>query len=311
MTEIAALEQGFLSRGFITSNEFSTALQLVMALQKPLLIEGPAGVGKTESAKVLADVLGTRLIRLQCYEGLDASSALYEWNYPRQMLRIRMTENESSSLSEREAHIFSEAFLLKRPLLEAITQDKPCVLLIDEVDRADEAFEAFLLELLAEFQVTIPELGTIKATHRPYVILTSNRSRELSDALRRRCLYLWQSYPSFEQEVQILHARLPGIADRLALQIALVMTELRELPFHKVPGVAETLDWGMALMSLHKDSLDLETVARTRGCILKAREDWQMLEGNLPKLERVWNEKIGERERELETDFGYGNVTVR
>jgi MoxR-like ATPase len=311
MTDIAALEQGFLSRGFITSNEFSTALQLVMALQKPLLIEGPAGVGKTESAKVLADVLGTRLIRLQCYEGLDASSALYEWNYPRQMLRIRMTENESSSLSEREAHIFSEAFLLKRPLLEAITQDKPCVLLIDEVDRADEAFEAFLLELLAEFQVTIPELGTIKAVHRPYVILTSNRSRELSDALRRRCLYLWQSYPSFEQEVQILHARLPGISARLALQIALVMTELRELPFHKVPGVAETLDWGMALMSLHKDALDLETVARTRGCILKAREDWQMLEGNLPKLERVWNEKIGERERELETDFGYGNVTVR
>jgi MoxR-like ATPase len=311
MTDIAALEQGFLSRGFITSNEFSTALQLVMALQKPLLIEGPAGVGKTESAKVLADVLGTRLIRLQCYEGLDASSALYEWNYPRQMLRIRMTENESSSLSEREAHIFSEAFLLKRPLLEAITQDKPCVLLIDEVDRADEAFEAFLLELLAEFQVTIPELGTIKAAYRPYVILTSNRSRELSDALRRRCLYLWQSYPSFEQEVQILHARLPGIGDRLALQIALVMTELRELPFHKVPGVAETLDWGMALMSLHKDALDLETVARTRGCILKAREDWQMLEGNLPKLERVWNEKIGERERELETDFGYGNVTVR
>jgi MoxR-like ATPase len=311
MTDIAALEQGFLSRGFITSNEFSTALQLVMALQKPLLIEGPAGVGKTESAKVLADVLGTRLIRLQCYEGLDASSALYEWNYPRQMLRIRMTENESSSLPEREAHIFSEAFLLKRPLLEAITQDKPCVLLIDEVDRADEAFEAFLLELLAEFQVTIPELGTIKATHRPYVILTSNRSRELSDALRRRCLYLWQSYPSFEQEVQILHARLPGIGDRLALQIALVMTELRELPFHKVPGVAETLDWGMALMSLHKDALDLETVARTRGCILKAREDWQMLEGNLSKLERVWNEKIGERERELDTDFGYGNVTVR
>ena len=311
MTEIATLEQGFLSRGFITSSEFSTALQLVMALQKPLLIEGPAGVGKTESAKVLADVLGTRLIRLQCYEGLDASSALYEWNYPRQMLRIRMTENESSSLSERESQIFSEAFLLKRPLLEAITQDKPCVLLIDEVDRADEAFEAFLLELLAEFQVTIPELGTIKAVHRPYVILTSNRSRELSDALRRRCLYLWQSYPSFEQEVQILHARLPGIGDRLALQIALVMTELRELPFHKVPGVAETLDWGMALMSLHKDALDLETVARTRGCILKAREDWQMLEGNLPKLERVWNEKIGERERELETDFGYGNVTVR
>ncbi len=308
---IETLQERFQARGFVTSDEFATALQLVMALQKPLLIEGPAGVGKTESAKVLADALGTKLIRLQCYEGLDASSALYEWNYTKQMLRIKLTESDASSVASREAQIFGDAFLLKRPLLEAITQDAPPVLLIDEVDRADEAFEAFLLELLAEFQITVPELGTIKATHRPYVILTSNRSRELSDALRRRCLYLWQSYPTLEQEVRILHARIPGISERLANQIARTMAELRNLPFHKVPGVAETLDWALALMSFHRDALDAETVARTRGCILKAREDWLMLEGNLPKLERIWNEKIGERTRELETDFGYGNVTVR
>jgi MoxR-like ATPase len=305
------LRQGFLDRGFVTSDEFATALQLVMALEKPLLIEGPAGVGKTESAKVLAQALGTRLIRLQCYEGLDAASALYEWNYPKQMLRIRLTENDtSSSLEMREAQIFSEQFLLKRPLLEAITQDTAPVLLIDEVDRADEAFEAFLLELLAEFQITVPELGTIRATHRPFVILTSNRSRELSDALRRRCLYLWQSYPTVKQELQILEARLPGISERLASQITRFMAALRQLPFHKVPGVAETLDWALALMKLHRDALDAETVTLTRGCILKAREDWTMLESNLEKLQVIWNEDIGSRAH-LETDFGIGNVTVR
>ena len=211
----------------------------------------------------------------------------------------------------REAQIFSEPFLLKRPLLEAITQDRAPVLLIDEVDRADEAFEAFLLELLAEFQITVPELGTIKATHRPFVILTSNRSRELSDALRRRCLYLWQSYPSLEQEIRILHARIPGITERLANQIARVMVELRAMPFHKVPGVAETLDWALALMSLHKDALDQKSLQITRGCILKAREDWGLLEGKMDKLEAVWNEQIGERYAAHETDFGIGNVTVR
>jgi MoxR-like ATPase len=305
-----ALREAFQARGFVTSDEFGTALELLMALQKPLLIEGPAGVGKTESAKVLADALGTKLIRLQCYEGLDASSALYEWNYPKQMLRIRLTENDSSRVEEREAQIFSEPFLLKRPLLEAITQERAPVLLIDEVDRADEAFEAFLLELLAEFQITIPELGTIRAQQRPFVILTSNRSRELSDALRRRCLYLWQSYPSLEQETQILHARLPGISSRLADQIARVMQNLRELPFHKVPGVAETLDWGLALMSLHAEHLDAETLRRTRGCILKAREDWALLDGKIDRLAPIWNETIGERKAVIETDFGYGNVTV-
>lgn len=306
-----ALQQAFNDRGYVTSTEFATALELLVLLQKPLLIEGPAGVGKTESAKILADALGTKLIRLQCYEGLDSSSALYEWNYPKQMLRIRLTESDSSKLEEREAQIFSEPFLLKRPLLEAITQDKPPVLLIDEVDRSDEAFEAFLLELLAEFQITIPELGTIKAVHRPLVILTSNRSRELSDALRRRCLYLWQHYPSLAQETQILHARLPDISSRLAAQIARVMQSLRDLPFHKVPGVAETLDWGLALMSLHSDHLDARIVQRTRGCILKAREDWVLLDKHLPQLEAVWNETIVERHEKLETDFGIGQVTIR
>ncbi len=306
---IADLRAGFAARGFVTSDDFAVALQLMLSLEKPLLIEGPAGVGKTESAKVLAEALGTRLIRLQCYEGLDVSSALYEWNYPKQMLRIRLTEGQGS-LEEREAQIFSDAFLLKRPLLEAITQEVAPVLLIDEVDRADEAFEAFLLELLAEFQISIPELGTVKAKSRPRVILTSNRSRELSDALRRRCLYLWQSYPTVSQELEILRARLPSINPRLALQIANLMEALRRLPFHKVPGVAETLDWALALMNLHHEALDAKTVLLTRGCILKAREDWVLLENNLPALEKIWNDKIGQR-KPFETDFGIGTVTTR
>ncbi|GAA3993961.1 MoxR family ATPase [Deinococcus rubellus] len=309
--EIQRLEAAFEQQGYVVSEEFGIALELMLALEKPLLIEGPAGVGKTESAKVLAQALGTRLIRLQCYEGLDASSALYEWNYPKQMLRIRLTDADASSLEEREAQIFSESFLLKRPLLDAITQDVAPVLLIDEVDRADEAFEAFLLELLAEFQITVPELGTIRAKERPRVILTSNRSRELSDALRRRCLYVWQGYPAREQELQILHARLPGISERLSQQIVSVMSTLRALPFHKVPGVAEALDWGTALMSLHAGQLDARTVRLTRGCILKAREDWTLLEGKMHLLEPIWNETIGERQAAPESNFGYGNVSVR
>ncbi|GGR26416.1 AAA family ATPase [Deinococcus ruber] len=312
MTDVSVLRAAFQERGYVTSDEFATALELMLALEKPLLIEGPAGVGKTESAKVLAGALGTRLIRLQCYEGLDASSALYEWNYPRQMLRIRLTEgSREGSVAEREAQIFSEDFLLKRPLLEAITQDASPVLLIDEIDRADEAFEAFLLELLSDFQISIPELGTVRATHRPRVILTSNRSRELSDALRRRCLYLWQGYPSPEQELLILHARLPGISARLSEQIVAVMATLRALPFHKVPGVAEALDWGLALMSLHAGHLDARTVQLTRGCIFKAREDWTLLEGRMALLEPIWNEAIGKRPALPESDFGYGNVSVR
>lgn len=300
------MRERFAQCGYIGSEEFGVALELMLALEKPLLIEGPAGVGKTESAKVLADILQTRLIRLQCYEGLDAASALYEWNYPKQLLRIRLTENAQSSVESREAQIFGEEFLLKRPLLEAITQPRAPVLLIDEIDRADEAFEAFLLELLGEFQVTIPELGTIRARERPAVILTSNRSRDLSDALRRRCLYLWIDYPSREREVSILHARLPGINERLAEQIASFMEYLRAQPFQKIPGVAESLDWALALMRLHRDSLDARTLEETAGCILKTQEDLEMLRARHGSF---WNaEPAAPQPSSPEADYGVGSV---
>jgi MoxR-like ATPase len=271
------IRDGFLKQRYIASDEFTTGFQLMLALEKPLLIEGPAGVGKTESAKVLADVLGTKLIRLQCYEGLDAASTLYEWNYPKQLLRIRLTENQDVPVDAREAQIFSEEFMLRRPLLEAILQDRAPVLLIDEIDRADEAFEAFLLEVLGEFQVTIPELGTVRAKERPAVIITSNRMRELSDALRRRCLYLWLDYPDFEREISILKTRIPEIDARLAQQIAAFMRFLREQPLQKVPGVVEALDWGMALVKLHRNALDEATLELTRGCVVKVQEDWEFL----------------------------------
>ncbi|MBO2531683.1 MAG: ATPase [Thermoactinomycetaceae bacterium] len=261
-----------------------TALHLVSTLEKPLLVEGPAGVGKTEIAKVLAAVLDTRLVRLQCYEGLDVHTALYEWNYPKQMLHIRLTENSGATVEEREREIFSPSFLLRRPLLEAISaEEKSPVLLIDEVDRADEEFEAFLLEILGEFQVTIPELGTIRARHKPYVVLTSNRTRELSDALRRRCLYLWIPYPDPEKEIRILEAKLPGIRRRLAEQIARVMARIRTMALHKVPGVSESLDWARALMALHRGELDRDSVRETLGCLVKDQEDWEALEGELEK----------------------------
>jgi MoxR-like ATPase len=311
--EAGTIRARFLERAFIVNDAFATALQLVLALEKPILIEGPAGVGKTESAKVLADVLGSRLIRLQCYEGLDALTALYEWNYPRQMLRIRMTEAEGASLEEREAQIFGEQFLLKRPLLEAITQDRPPVLLIDEVDRADEAFEAFMLEVLGEWQVTIPELGTIRAAHRPYVVLTSNRTRELSDALRRRCLFFWLPYPTLDEEIAILHARIPGLADRLARQIAEAMQVLRTLPLQKAPGVAESLDWARALVSLHRDHLDRATIEQTLGCVLKVREDHDVLASQPAALEPVLTGAAGGHEAGgygLDTDFGFGKVST-
>lgn len=271
-------------RNYIADLPMATALRLVMALQKPLLVEGPAGVGKTQVAKTLAEVLDTRLIRLQCYEGLDTAQALYEWNYPKQMLHIRLTENSGESVAQREAEIFSEGYLLRRPLLEAISQDRPPVLLIDEIDRTDEEFEAFLLELLAEFQITIPELGTLKARHRPYVILTSNRSRELSDALRRRCLYLWQNYPGFEKEVEIIRAKLPGINERLAQKIAAVVAHLRELPLNKAPGVAESLDWAEALVSLHKESLDTGALEQTWGVIIKDKDDLALVETHKARI---------------------------
>jgi MoxR-like ATPase len=306
------IAERFAERGYVAKDDFATALELMVALEKPLLIEGPSGVGKTESAKVLAAVLGTRLIRLQCYEGLDATSALYEWNYPKQLLRIRLTEEEATSPEAREAQIFSESFLLKRPLLEAITEERAPVLLIDEIDRADEAFEAFLLELLGEFQITIPELGTIRARERPLVIITSNRTRELSDAFRRRCLYLWIDYPNTREEIAILHARLPNIDERLAEQIARFMEWMRAQPFEKVPGVAESLDWALALIRLHRDVIDEATLEQTRGCILKVRGDWELLRAQhaayAPLLTRAGAN--GDPQSTVEPDYGIGSVTA-
>ncbi len=277
--KIQALMEG---AAYITDPAVSTAVHLALTLGKPLLVEGHAGVGKTEIAKVLARMLDTKLIRLQCYEGLDTATALYEWNYPKQLLRIKLEERETRSVAEKEADIFSAPFLLRRPLLQAITEDgRPPVLLVDELDRADLEFESFLLEVLSDFQVTIPEIGTISATHRPHVVLTSNRSRDLSDALRRRCLYLWIDYPSFDKEVRILKTKVPGINERLAGQIARAMQSLRRMKLAKVPGVAETLDWAAALAALHADHLDAELVRQTLGCILKEVEDVKRLEADL------------------------------
>ncbi|CEH30907.1 ATPase [Aneurinibacillus migulanus] len=285
-TNIMSIEQAFREQGYVTDRSTATALHLVKALKKPLLVEGPAGVGKTEIAKVLARVLDTRLIRLQCYEGLDVNTALYEWNYQKQLLHLKLTEQSKMTPAEREAEIFSSDFLLRRPLLEAISDaDASPVLLIDEVDRADEEFEAFLLELLAEFQITVPELGTLRAKHRPYVILTSNRTRDLSEALRRRCLYHWISYPEPEKEKEILASRLPGIDTRLAGQIVSIMERIRRMPLDKIPGVAESLDWAHALTVLHQGELNVQTVKETLGCIAKDLEDWKQIE---QALEEGW-----------------------
>jgi len=308
---VEELRERFAERGFVVDEEFATAIDLMLALEKPLLIEGPAGVGKTESAKVLAEVLDTRLIRLQCYEGLDAASALYEWNYPKQLLHIRLTEGSKVSPETREAEIFSNDFLLRRPLLEAIMQEKPPVLLIDEIDRADEAFEAFLLELLGEFQVTIPEIGTIRAQARPHVIVTSNRTRDLSDALRRRCLYLWIGYPTRDEELAILHARLPGIDARLAVQIVRFMEWMREQPFQKVPGVAESLDWALALVRLHRDALDEEALQQTLGCILKVQEDWELLRKERAQYQPLLSNGSAQQAAVPEADYGIGTVRMR
>jgi len=260
-------------QGYIADRELATSVHLSVVLQKPLLIEGEAGVGKTEVAKVMARSLRTDLIRLQCYEGLDVHTALYEWNYQRQMLRIKLEEASGRPVEEKEHVIFSEPFLLKRPLLQAITAERAPVLLIDEVDRADEEFEAFLLEVLSDFQVSIPEIGTIRARHIPYVVLTSNRTRELSDALRRRCLYLWIDYPPFEKELTIVHTKIPAINESLANQICAFMQLVRTTDLSKVPGIAETLDWSAALLALHRDHLDAAAVEETLGCLCKDQED--------------------------------------
>jgi MoxR-like ATPase len=278
--EIGALLAAMERQGYIADPAIATALFLATELRRPLLVEGDAGVGKTEIAKVLARLLQTELIRLQCYEGLDVSTALYEWNYQRQMLRLRLAEREGRSAGEIEELIFGRSYLLERPLLRAITRrDGPPVLLVDEIDRADEGFEAFLLEVLSDFQVTIPELGTIRAEHVPYVVLTSNRSREIGDALRRRCLYLYIEHPSLAKEVRILRTRVPGASTRLAEEIGRFMQELRRRPLSRMPGVAETIDWAQALLCLHRDHLDAATVKQTLGCILKDQHDLHELGG--------------------------------
>ena len=260
---------------YVAGETLVTALSLALDLGRPLLLEGEAGVGKTEVAKALAAVLDTRLIRLQCYEGLDATTAIYEWNYQRQLLAIKASERENVSAAQAEAHVFSERYLLRRPLLEAIGEPRPCVLLIDEIDRADEEFEAYLLEVLSDFQITVPEIGTIAATSIPHVVLTSNGTRELSDALRRRCLYCYVELPSMEHELAILRRRLPGIEPALAAQIARFVRGLREEDLEKRPGVAETLDWAGALMGLDIQALDPRSkrLHTTLICLLKTEAD--------------------------------------
>jgi MoxR-like ATPase len=271
---VDAIVSGFERLGYVADRSLATALYLVTKLRKPILVEGHAGLGKTEIAKVLASFLGTRLIRLQCYEGLDVSSAVYEWNYQKQLLAIKIEEGSNKSVEEKEKHIFSREFLLERPLLQSIVvEDSAPVLLIDEIDRADEAFEAFLLELLSDYQITIPEMGTIHAKHVPYVVLTSNRSRELGDALKRRCLYQWIDYPNLEKEMKIVRTRLPGIEEELARQVVGYVQSVRGLTLSKPPGVAETLDCAQALLALGKVRMDAAAIDETLGCISKSVED--------------------------------------
>ena len=275
MTEQIRSVQAAMERwGYIAEPEIATAVYLAREMGKPLLVEGEAGVGKTEIAKVLARMLSTELVRLQCYEGLDTNTALYEWNYQRQLLRLKIAERESQDPAKLEDLIFGREYLLERPLLRAITRrEGPAVLLIDEIDRADEGFEAFLLELLSDFQITIPELGTIRAEHVPVVVLTSNRSREIGDALRRRCLYLYVEHPGFEKELRILRGKVPAVSEQLATTITRFVQKLRGQPLRKLPGVAETLDWAQALSRLHRDALDAETARATLGCLLKDEQD--------------------------------------
>jgi MoxR-like ATPase len=279
---------------YVTDRGLAVAVFLALKLQRPLFLEGEAGVGKTEIARTLAQGLNTQLIRLQCYEGLDINHAVYEWNHSRQLLEIRLME--ASDTVDRESvatDLFSEKFLIKRPLLQAIDEshDKSPVLLIDELDRADEEFEGFLLELLADFQITIPELGTYRAAHPPIVIITSNRTREIHDALKRRCLYYWIDYPDYQKELQIVTTKIPGAPRQLAQQVTGFIQELRETELYKIPGVSETLDWTAALMALNQDRLDPQVIDDTLGIMLKYQDDIQLVRGEPVKamLERSQN----------------------
>jgi MoxR-like ATPase len=267
---IEDVEIALRAQSYLPERGLATSLFLSLAIGKPLLLEGEAGVGKTEAAKALAAASGARLIRLQCYEGLDVAHAVYEWNYARQLLHIRAAQE--GTVSEQE--LFGPEYLIRRPLLEAIASEEPVVLLIDEIDRADDEFEAFLLEVLSDFQITIPEVGTITAARRPAVILTSNRTRELHDALKRRCLFHWVTHPSLEREVEIVRLRVPGVSERLAAQAAAFVASLRVLDLAKPPGVAETVDWASALAVLGCEELDPVTVEQTLGSVLKYREDF-------------------------------------
>jgi len=283
--QIRSMQAAMERWGYVAEPEIATAVYLSREMRKPLLVEGEAGVGKTEIAKVLARMLSTELVRLQCYEGLDTNTALYEWNYQRQLLRLKIAERESRNPDQLEDLIFGREYLLERPLLRAITRrEGPAVLLIDEIDRADEGFEAFLLELLSDFQITIPELGTIRAEHVPVVVLTSNRSREIGDALRRRCLYLYVEHPGFDKELRILRGKVPAVSEQLAATITRFVQKLRGQQLRKLPGVAETLDWAQALVRLHRDALDAETARATLGCLLKDEQD----------IKAASEEKLGE-----------------
>jgi MoxR-like ATPase len=278
------LERALLEHSYLPERGLSAALFVSLAIRKPLLLEGEAGVGKTELAKALAAAAGARLIRLQCYEGLDVAHAVYEWNYARQLLHLRAAQE--GAVDERE--LFGPEYLIRRPLLEAIASEEPVVLLIDEIDRADDEFEAFLLEVLSDFQITIPEIGTISAKHRPAVILTSNRTRELHDALKRRCLFHWISHPSLDREIEIVRLRVPGVPERLAAQAAAFVSGLRAHDLAKAPGVAETIDWANALAALGCKELDVGVVHQTLGAVLKYYED----------LELVRDETVAELVRE-------------
>lgn len=285
---IEDVSQALKKENYVCDRRLAATVFLALKMEKPLLLEGEAGVGKTEVAKVLAQAMGRRLIRLQCYEGLDVTTAIYEWNYTKQILSIKMAEACHSL--DKLKNIFDEEYLIQRPLLEAIrseTMGRHVVLLIDELDRADEEFEAFLLEVLSEYQITVPEIGTLTAQSKPVVVITSNRTRELHDAIKRRCLYHWIPYPSIEKEYEIVSTKVPEIKKELALKVCSLMQEIRRMDFYKRPGIAETLDWVHSLILLNKDQLDPETIEETLGCLFKVQEDLEKVETE--KLAAAWS----------------------